>query len=344
MRGWDIVDTMLGVVFKGEGKFSLEQRPVPKCTRADDVLIEVESASICGTDVQILKVPPGHPANEDVILGHEYTGKVIEVGEAVTSVEVGDRVVIDPNITCGTCRYCKIGQPNMCENMTTLGIFIDGGFAKYNVAPQKALHKIPSTLPSEIAVFAEPLSCVVNGIQKIRPAAGESAIVLGAGPIGLYYTALLKASGLKVIVSEISEFRSKFARKMGADVIVNPQEESLEKRVMEVTEIGADIVVDAVGILLPDALTLVRRGGRILAFGMNKAVEQHLHQYDITRKEVTIFGTFIAKFTFPATIKILSSNILPLRELITHDIPLSDFKVGMDAMRKGEAVEVVLRP
>ena len=91
-------------------------------------------------------------------------------------------------------------------------------------------------------------------------------------------------------------------------------------------------------------MTLVRRGGRILAFGMNKAVEQHLHQYDITRKEVTIFGTFIAKFTFPATIKILSSNILPLRELITHDIPLSDFKVGTDAMRKGEAVEVVLRP
>ncbi len=337
-------DTMLSVVFKGNGRFSIEQKPIPKITKPDDVLIEVEAASICGTDVQILKVPPGHPANENVILGHEYTGKVVEVGEAVTSVKVGDRIVVDPNITCGTCRYCKIGLPNMCENMTTLGIFIDGGFARYNVAPQKALHKIPPTLPPEIAVFAEPLSCVVNGVQKIKPMAGESAVVLGAGPIGLYYTAIFKASGLKVMVSEISEFRRNFAEKMGADVIVNPQEESLQERVMKETEIGADIVVDAVGTLLRDAITLVRRGGRILAFGMNKAVEQHLYQYDITRNEITIMGTYIAKFTFPATIKMLSAGILPLRELITHDIPLSDFEVGLNAMRKGEAVEVILRP
>ena len=337
-------DTMLSVVFKGNGRFSIEQKPIPKITKPDDVLIEVEAASICGTDVQILKVPPGHPANENVILGHEYTGKVVEVGEAVTSVKVGDRIVVDPNITCGTCRYCKIGLPNMCENMTTLGIFIDGGFARYNVAPQKALHKIPPTLPPEIAVFAEPLSCVVNGVQKIKPMAGESAVVLGAGPIGLYYTAIFKASGLKVMVSEISEFRRNFAEKMEADVIVNPQEESLQERVMKETEIGADIVVDAVGTLLRDAITLVRRGGRILAFGMNKAVEQHLYQYDITRNEITIMGTYIAKFTFPATIKMLSAGILPLRELITHDIPLSDFEVGLNAMRKGEAVEVILRP
>ncbi len=122
-------EKMKAAVFEGGGKLSIKEVPVPKVEKADDVLLQVEAASICGTDVQILKTPPGHPATPGAVLGHEYIGKVLEAGPAVTHVKAGDRVAVDPNLTCGLCAYCRIGLPNMCSNMTTLGIFIDGGFA-----------------------------------------------------------------------------------------------------------------------------------------------------------------------------------------------------------------------
>ncbi len=336
------MEKMLAVVFKGDGKFSLEEREIPRIKRDDEVLIEVEAASICGTDIQILNVPPGHPATPDTILGHEYTGKIIEKGREVKGFEVGDRVVIDPNVPCGSCAYCKMGRPNLCVNMTTLGIFIDGGFARYNVAPQYSLHRIPDDIPPEIAVFTEPLSCVVSGVKKLKPMIGETAVVLGAGPIGLYYIAIFKASGVRVIVSEPSDYRRGFAEEMGADMIVNPQETSLKDVVMDETDIGADIVVDAVGVLFGDALEVVRRGGKVLLFGMNRSVEQRLYQYDITRHEINVMGTYIADHTFPDAIRAL--KVLPLRKLITHDLKLQDFEVGLNAMRQKEAIEVILRP
>ena len=149
---------MLAAVFEGKGKLSLKEVPVPEIKELDEVLLQVERASICGTDMRILEIPPGHPATEGVILSHEYTGKVLAAGGAVTQFKKGDRVVVNPNITCGNCSYCKMGIPNMCENMTTLGIFVNGGFARYNVAPVKALHKISPDLLPELAVFTEPLS------------------------------------------------------------------------------------------------------------------------------------------------------------------------------------------
>lgn len=336
-------EMMKAVVFKGEGKFSVKEVPAPKVVKADDVLLQVEAASICGTDVQILKTPPGHPATPGAVLGHEYIGSVLEVGPDVAHVKAGDRVAVDPNLTCGLCAYCRIGLPNMCSNMTTLGIFIDGGFAPYNVAPAKALHPISKSMPIDVAIFCEPMSCVVNGGNKLALRPGESVLILGAGPIGLLYTALLKANGAgRIIVAEVSEFRAAKAREMGADVVVNPQKENLKEIVLRETGIGADAVVDAVGSLLGDAVSCVRRGGRILLFGMNSNAKCDFKQYDATREEITIIGTFIANATFPPTIKLLESGLLPLEKLITHRLKLDRIEEGIDIMRKGEAIEIIV--
>ncbi len=338
-------ETMLAAVFSAPGELSLKEVPVPTIKKADEVLLKVEAASICGTDLHILHVPPGHPGTIGAILGHEYVGEVLAVGDEVKGIAPGDRVVVDPNVTCGNCRYCKMGQPNMCENMTTLGIFIDGGFAEYNVAPARALHKISKQIPPEIAVFAEPLSCVVNATQKIALHPGETVVVLGAGPIGLYFTMLLKAAGAgKIIVSEVSDFRKQYALTCGATRVVDPAREDLAAVVMKETGIGADVVVDAVGCLFKDALNLARRGGRILLFGQNQNARAEIVQNVITRYELTVMGSFIAKYTFPATIKILESGILPLDKLITHRLTLRDIEKGFAAMRKGEAIEVVITP
>jgi len=336
---------MLAAVFEGKGKLNLKEVPVPEIKKPDEVLLQVEAASICGTDMRILEVPPGHPATEGVILSHEYTGKVLEVGEAVTQFKKGERVVVDPNITCGNCSYCKMGMPHMCENMTTLGIFIDGGFTRYNVAPAKALHKISSDLLPELAVFTEPLSCVVSATQKLKVHPGEVVVVLGAGPIGLLFIQMFKASGAgKIIVSEISEYRAKFAYQSGASRVMNPLKENLERIVKEETLIGADAVVDAVGTLFGSAMAIVRRGGRIILFGQNYQARTQVAQNDITKNELTVMGSFIARFTFPFAIKIIESKVLNLEKLISHRLPLEDIHKGIEAMRKGEAIKVIIRP
>lgn len=336
---------MLAAVFEGKGRLNLKEVLTPEIKKPDEVLLQVERASICGTDMRILEVPPGHPATEGVILSHEYTGKVLEVGEAVTQFKKGDRVVVDPNITCGNCSYCKMGIPNMCENMTTLGIFINGGFARYNVAPAKVLHKVSPDLLSELAVFTEPLSCVVSATQRLKVHPGEVVVVLGAGPIGLLFIQMFKASGAgKIVVSEILEYRAKFAYESGASRVVNPLKDNLERIVKEETVVGADVVVDAVGTLVKSAIAIVRRGGRILLFGQNYQARAQVAQNDITKNELTLMGSFIARFTFPFAIKIIESKVLDLEKLITHRLPLEDVHKGIETMRKGEAIKVIITP
>lgn len=336
---------MIAAVFEGEGRFKLKNVPIPELKKDDDVLLKILSASVCGTDVHILDVPPGHPATPGSILCHEYMGKVIKTSNSVKHLKPGDHVVVAPNITCGLCEYCQMGQPNMCRNMTTLGIFIDGGFAEYNVAPAKSLYLISKSVPPEIAVFAEPLSCVLNSTLKIKAQPGESAVVMGAGPIGLYFIMLFKASGVsKIIASEPNEFRRRFAKKCGATMVIDPSKEDLYAAVKKETQIGSDIVVDAVGSLLNDAINTVRRGGIILLFGMNSQARSKIRQYDITRQEIQIYGSYVDKNTFPPVVRILESGILPLEQLITHRYPLKDVEKGIEAMRKGKAIKVIITP
>lgn len=338
-------DTMKAAIFEGNGKVSIKQVPIPKIKSSNEVLIKVEAASICGTDVHILDVPPSHPANVGVVLGHEYLGEIIEKGSDVADYEIGDRVILEPNLFCGNCYYCKIGKTNMCLHNTCLGIFVDGGFAEYSVVPVSAIHKISKEIPTEVAIFAEPVSCVDSSMSKIQLNVGETALVLGAGPIGLYFIQMLKAAGAgKIIVSEISEFRTKYAYECGADRVINPMKEDTEKIIREMTVDGVDVSIDAVGFLINDAIKYTRCGGRILLFGMNSEKRQEITQNTITRKDLTIIGNYVSSFKFSSTIKILESGILPLQKLVTHKLPLEDIQIGIDAMRKGEALEVIIYP
>ncbi len=337
-------EKMLAAVFRGEGNLSLEEVPVPTIEECDDVLLEVEAVSICGTDVHIVSVPPRYIATPNTILGHEYVGKVVEVGSAVTHLKLGDRVVVNPNIFCGYCVYCQNHMPNVCENIIAIGIDSDGAFAKYSKVPARQLHKISQSVPAEVAVFAEPLACVVNGTQKVRIQPGETAVVLGAGPIGLLFAQMFKASGAKVIVSEPSEFRRKYVELSGADVVVDPSKEDLKEVVLRETGLGADVVVDAVGRLLGTAIDLARKGGKVLLFGVDAAAQQTIQQCNITFKSLEVYGTWLANATFPPAVKILESGVLKLEELVTHKMPLTDIHKGIELLSKGEAVEIVVYP
>ncbi|MGI5850169.1 MAG: alcohol dehydrogenase catalytic domain-containing protein [Christensenellales bacterium] len=343
-----MAEMMDAIVYTGIGKYEFKQIPKARIEKPDEVLLKVEAASICGTDVHILNVPPEFPAATGIALGHEFVGEIIEIGSKVTAFKAGDRVTMDPNIPCGNCYLCKYGHPNLCKNMYVLGTTVNGFFAQYAAAPEKALAKISKKIPAHIAVYAEPLTCVMGGVDKSRLLPGETALVLGAGPIGIYFASLYKANGAaKVIISEVSEYRIAKAKECGINFVINPNEEDLYEAVLKETDgKGADIVTDAIGTQLTSAIQCVRPRGRIILFGANSNAKQTISQFDILYKELSIFGNYIGPFRLLDAIRVLETGIITdtLEKLVTHKLPLRDFGIGLDAMRKGEAMEVVLYP
>lgn len=338
-------EKMMAAVFEKVGVLTVKEVDVPKITKPDDLIIDIELCSICGTDVHIMADPPGYIATPNTILGHELVGKIVEVGSGVKTLKVGDRVVVNPNDYCGVCEYCMKNLPNQCQNIIPLGIEANGGFAEFVRVSEKVAHKISDSLPAEIAAFAEPLACVVNGAQKVRIQPGESALVIGAGPIGLLFVQMFKACGaFPIIVSEPTALRQEYAKKCGADYVVNPMEKDLETFVKEITGIGVDVAVDVVGSQVWEGVKAIRKGGKVLVFGVNTRAEPKIIQSQVTFKEAQILGTWLANATFPTAVKILESGVLNLKDLITHTFPLSRVNEGISLLTKGEGIEILIDP
>jgi threonine dehydrogenase-like Zn-dependent dehydrogenase len=285
-------------------------------------------------------------ANPGIILGHECVAEVVEVGSQVNALQPGDHVILDNNLPCGVCSACQEGNGNLCTQISSMGVHIDGVFAQYAVFPDNAAVKLSGHVPAEEAIFAEPLNCVMGAVKKLKIMPGDTILILGGGPIGLYFTALMRTCGAgKILVSEVSPFRSGYAIKNGADRVINPQKEDLAEVISnETKDTGADIVIDAVGVLLPEALKTVKNGGSVLLFGMNAQANQTICQNDITARGITILGNFIGHNTMRNVAKLLESRKIDFKNMITHQIPLKRFAEGLEAMRKGEALEVVLYP
>ena len=334
---------MLAAVFIGNGELRLEDRPEPRVELADDVLIAVEACGICGSDLQILNVPAGHPATPGTILGHEFVGRVREVGGAVATVRVGDRVVVDPDPKCGSCTSCRAGRPANCENIRALGVYRDGGLAGLVIAPAAAVYPISDDVPAELASLVEPLACVVNGANRAAIRPGESVVVMGAGTIGCLFAAMFKASGAgPIVVIEPSPGRAAVARALAADFALTPDE--FAARRSELLPGGADVVVDAVGSVLGSAIEAAAMGGRIVLFGMNGAARPPIHQIEITEKGLSILGSYISNFTFPTAIRLVESGRLTLAPIVSAVLPLSEVLDGVARLRSGEATKIVITP
>lgn len=330
-----LAEKMPALFFRNRGRFELADAPVPKISGPDDVLIKVERAGICGTDIAIFH--GNHPANPNIILGHEYAGTVADAGNLVKHVKAGDRVAVDPNISCGVCYYCRNGMTNQCEYMatgTTLGIFRNGGFAPYNVAPARAVYKLPDDMDFKAAALVEPLSCVMNAIRAANIKPDETVLILGAGPMGALFTDIVSRLAAKVIVSEVGEARIKHVKKF-TNYVINPKESDLARAVESIAPRGPDVVIEATGTLMEDSLKLVARGGRVVLFGMNQGATATIPPYDITRKQIRIMGTYIANNTIDSAINVLYSGGVDINHYVTDTINLRDIysgfrKLGLD--------------
>ena len=259
------------------------------------------------------------------------------------SLAPGDRVVVAPNVSCGQCSSCRRGLRNHCENFTTHGVFIDGGLAPHVVVPASQCFPIGHQVPNHIAALAEPLSTVVNGAKLAQVFPGETVVVLGGGPIGQLYTALLKLAGCQVITVEPTEERRQLATTMGADRVVDPRQEDLAASIRDATAgLGADVIIDAVGSQLPNALDVVRKAGRIVLFGMNDQARAEIAQVRITRDELQLLGGFVGQDTlvFPPAIRLLEQGGLNLEPLVTHQIQLKELPAAVEELRAGRATKV----
>lgn len=266
---------MRAAVLVTPGRFEIEERPIPK-PGPGEALIKVEHVGICGTDLHIFN---GHYAADSLpmIPGHEFTGTVAAVAADVTGLHVGGKAVVDMNIGCGRCFWCRKNEILNCPDMRQMGITMDGAFADYIVVPARLVIPAPDHVPFDTLALTEPLACVVRAARKANVTFGQSAVVMGAGPIGNMHVQLLRTIGAApIIVTDLSRARVQMALDCGADIGVSDPER-LQHAVMDATGgRGADVVIESVGntALYHMALRLMRKGGHLAAFGLTGPEEK----------------------------------------------------------------------
>lgn len=338
-----MMNSELVPVFRGNGVLEYVERQPPQLVADDDVLVRIEACGICGTDLNILATPPAHKATPGIVIGHEGVGIVETVGSAVKNVKPGDRVVIANRLTCGQCDYCRRGLDNQCTNYQTIGTTIDGAFAPTLCAPARALWKIDPSVPRDDAALFEPLSCAVGSIKRAPFQPGDNVAIIGAGPMGLLFALLYRSMGAgKVILLDVAPYRLEFAQEIGMDAALNVTQVDALAEVKRLTGLGADIVVDAVGNQINQAIQLARRGGHVILFGLRAHGNPPVNQYTITRYDLTLHGAFVGLHPFAQTIQLLESRRVQPSILVTHRLPLTELGRGVELMRTQQAMKVLI--
>ncbi len=244
---------MKAVVKYGKGKGLVEIREVPEPKiKEDEVLIEVKAVSVCGSDLHIYH--DAHPYWPPVILGHEFSGVIVDVGKGVKGWKIGDRIVSETRTgSCGICYMCQSGFPQVCEQKRPYGIGVNGAYTKYVAGPARLLHHLPDNVSFEVGAVIEPTAiCVTSILERSRLQAGESVVITGPGPIGLISLAMTKAAGARMVGvtgrSSDEGIRFEKARELGADFIINVDQEDPVKKVLEMTNgLGVDLLIETSG-------------------------------------------------------------------------------------------------
>jgi len=344
---------MKAVVKYGKGKGMIEMRDLPEPEIGpDDVLIEVKAVSVCGSDLHIFH--DTHPYWPPVVLGHEFSGIIAQVGEAVSGWKIGDRVVSETKTgACGVCYTCQSGFPQVCDQKRAYGIGLNGAFAKYVAGPAKLLHNLPDNIPFDVAAITEPVAvCVTSIVERCGLQAGESVVVTGPGPIGLISVAVAKAAGAKTILitgrSSDEGIRFERARELGADETINVDKTDPIKKALELTNgLGADVLIEASGgaPAIYQAFEMVRRLGRICAIGISGKQEVPIPYDKGIFKALRYDFCFSSSWTaWEKTIGLMSKGLLPAEKLITHRLPLDRWEEAFHLLENLEAAKVILLP
>jgi L-iditol 2-dehydrogenase len=335
----------------GKGFLEIREASKPKI-RANEVLISIKAAGICGTDLHIEE--GGFPCNPPVTIGHEFSGEIVEVGGDVKRFKPKDRVVAEPHKGgCGSCRYCLTGQVEVCREKKAIGYRVDGCFAPYLALPVFSLHRIPDDVPYQHAALTEPLAVVVKAVlERSRVEPEDFVVVLGCGPIGLLAAAAVKAEGARTVMitgtNRDEQLRLATAREMNIDYVVNVQKEDLVKTVNELTEgIGADLVIEASGSepAIRQAFDIVRIDGRITGLGITGEESISVPWDAALKKSAQLMWSLSSTWTsWERALSLMSTRKVEVDRLITRTFPLKDWKKAFGLLRNLEAIKILLTP
>ncbi|SYW07871.1 putative Sorbitol dehydrogenase [Oenococcus oeni] len=330
--------TMDALVLTAVKNMKIEQVDKPQ-VKANEVLIETKYAGICGTDHALYNGLPGSAAAvPPIVLGHENSGVVSEVGEKVTNVKVGDRVTVDPNIYCGHCFYCRTGRPELCDNLSAVGVTRNGGLEQYFTAPSTQVYKVPDNVSLKAAATTEPISCAVHGVKLLKLTPYQKALVIGDGFMGQLFVQLLRAYGVHQVdfAGIIDEKLALNKEKFGVTNTYNTTRDKIPA--------DYDVVIEAVG--LPEtqeqAVNATVKGAQVLMFGVGKPNQEFkMNTYEVYQKQLTIQGSFINPNAFEDSLALLSSGKLDVLSLISNEPSLDKVSDYLDGSVKNVSKAVV---
>ncbi|MFB6295600.1 MAG: alcohol dehydrogenase catalytic domain-containing protein [Halobacteriales archaeon] len=330
----------------GEMEVQERERPQPG---PGEVVVDVGATGVCMTDYHMYH--GSFEVETPVVLGHESAGTVAAVGEGAVGFEVGDRVAINPVVPCNACSSCKRGRTHLCDNNATIGgageTVIDGAFAEYVRVPITNVEGV-GDLPFEAAALAEPLGCCVHGVDRSDLAQGDSAALIGAGPIGLMLLQTLRNRGVSPIaVAELDDGRRELAADLGADVVVDPTERDTVEAIHE--EVGpVDAGIEAIGKVetIQQAYDVTAKGGTTLVFGVpDQDATMEVDPFDVYFREVDIHGTFaLTTASFERAVTLLRGGRIDAEALVTEEIGLGDIPDAFDRMADAQGLKKLVVP
>ena len=332
--------------FLGNKTFAVADLPTPHAGPGELVLRN-QVCGVCGTDVHIYHGEPGSAdVNPPVVLGHEYSGEVVEVGEGVTGFAVGDHVTVDPNSYCGHCAYCQNGKKQLCPSMEAIGVTRDGGFAQYSLIPASQAFKLEPTVPWEAAAMAEPLACCLHGIDLAGIQVGDKVCVVGGGAIGLLMVQLAKLSGAsQIVLSEPNEKRRQVGLQLGANAAIDPTRPDAQEAFAQVLGGGANVVIECVGNVpaVKSAFQFAGKGATVLLFSVPKVdATFDLPLFDVYKKELTIKGSFVNPDTHARAVALINSGKVDFGPIITHRFTLDQLPEAIAMQMSDASIKVVV--
>lgn len=329
----------------------LDDIPVPE-PGPGEVLVKVNATAICGTDMHIaewnnwarnagIRLP--------LVMGHEFSGEVVEAGAGVRGVKPGDYVAGETHIPCGKCYQCRNGLQHICANLVMFGLHTNGCFAEYATIPEVCAYKIPPSMPPETGAILEPLGTSLRAALALEVSA-DTLAVIGCGPIGLFVIAAARAMGAsRIIALDVIDDRLNLAGQVGADTVLNPNRDDVAAEVLKATGgVGVDSLVEASGSVKAISLgfKFLRKGGKVALIGLpSSPVELNLGP-DMVFKEAKVIGIHGREMyrTWTQAVNMLSRGLVNIDPIITHRFPLEEFQQGLDLVREGKGGKVILMP
>lgn len=339
---------MKAAVFYGKHDLRVMDQPVP-VPGAGQVQIRVHACGICGTDIHIFEGDEGaakSPAG--TILGHEFAGEITAVGPGVTDYQVGDRVCVDPNELCGKCDYCRGGIGHYCTAMNGYGTTVNGGFAEYCVVPTSQVYRIPDEMTFDQAAMAEPVACCIHGIDMCEIHPGDTVTIFGAGMIGLIMLQLAKLSGAATLISiePIAEKRE-IARKLGADLTIDPFTENVSEVLKQHGITRVNTVIECVGRTgtIQQAIEIAGPKAVVMMFGLTKPDDEiTVKPFELFKREVVLKASYINPYTQKRAVSLISSGKVDVSSMIYETIPLEQLPVLLADTRKRGLGKYVVKP